>query len=831
VKDGSVHLSLHAGQIEAWKSTSRYTYILAGTQSGKCLALGSRVLLADGTLKAIEDVRPGDVVLSLNETTLRIEPNTVSASFPTGVQPVFRFTLASGRRLDVTSVHPLYGPYGWKPAAEFGVGDRIGVPPRIPQEDNPDSDIYWDAVEKIEPLGEQPVWDITVENGHNFIANDIFAHNTTYLPWVGARNILQTCDPEGGNNDFLAVTATFDLFRLKFLPAMREVLEQALGIGRYWPSNKVIELRDPRTGQFWARRMDDPMWGRVILRAASSPGGLESATARGAILDEFGQDTFTAEAMEALDRRLSLIGGWIVGGTTPYTAFGWIRERVVTPARRIGSATEQPGDKDVCLIQFDSCTNPAFSAEEFERARRSMPAWRFDLFYRGKLSRPAGQIFSCFRDRDVRDAGHRCKVFPVPSRWLRVLGIDFGTTNTAGVIGAVEEDGSGYPTGRLIAMTSYVGAGRHASEHAGHIQTLAGDSEITFAVGGAPSEDGWRQGYLHAGLPVHQPTERDVEVRIDKCFGTIKTGRLLVFETLRGTANGKGLIDQVLDYSRELDALGNPSDKIKDKAKYHLVDALGYLTIGMGALTGMARRFLPFDPRKHWANLPTKEQTVKPETWWPRFGGLVWKPNGAAAFLLGCTDPSGALHVEGEVIRSGVSEGDMASAIKALIQKKRGDGPSVPIVGNAELFADLPTQGGGLVGESAASAFMRAGLSLIPADSDGTSEWAELRDRLEASGARGITIDRSACPSAALALMLIEPDALEPGKPAKHSPIEPGLALCHLLLLRPEAARKSEGAALVAELNKHRAEFGQEGDAPIDPEAANPELLKLLTKK
>lgn len=676
--------------------------------------------------------------------------------------------------------------------------------------------------------GQEAAWKSTAR--YTYFLAGAQSGKTTSLPWLGARNILQTCDPAGGANDFLAVTATYDLFRLKFLPALREVFESALGIGRYWSSNRVIELSDPSTGRFWAKVADDPMWGRIILRAASSPGALESATARGAILDEYGQETFTAEAMEALDRRLSLIGGWIVGGTTPYTAFGWIRERIVIPFGRIGTALEQPGDKDICLITFDSCANPAFSPEEFERARRSMPAWRFDLFYRGKLSRPAGQIFSCFRDRDVADGGHRCKPLVLPSHWLRAVGVDFGTTNTAAVICAIEEDADGYPTGRSIECATYVGAGRHASEHAERIKREAG-GPIAYAVGGAPSEDGWRQGYLWAGLPVYPPTERDVEVRIDRMFGAIKTARCLVFDTLRGSG-GRGLIDQVTDYSRELDALGNPTDKIRDKAKYHLVDALGYKMVGLAALTGIARRFLPFDPRRHWRNLPTKPITMKPESWWPRYGGLVWHPNGAAAFVLAVADPAGALHVEGEVIASGVSATDMAEKIKRLIKERRGDdsksaavpgmmrSASVPIVGNAELFADTPTQGGGLVGESAANAFLRSGLSLIPADGDGVSEWGELRERLEATGARALSVDRTACPITSLTLLLIEPDASESAKPAKHSPIEPGLALCYLLLLRPDAARK-DGV-------KGFDKLGLPGS--VTPEDVDPEMLKMLLK-
>lgn len=86
--------------------------------------------------------------------------------------------------------------------------------------------------------------------------------------------------------DFLAVTASYDLFRLKMLPAMLAVFEQIYGIGRYWVGDKLIEILDPTTGEFWAKRSSDAMWGRVILRSADALGGLESSTARAAWLDE-----------------------------------------------------------------------------------------------------------------------------------------------------------------------------------------------------------------------------------------------------------------------------------------------------------------------------------------------------------------------------------------------------------------------------------------------------------------------------------------------------------------------------------------------------------------
>ena len=40
-------------------------------------------------------------------------------------------------------------------------------------------DVYWDEIVSIEPIGEHQVYDLTVPDGANFIAQDIFVHNTS----------------------------------------------------------------------------------------------------------------------------------------------------------------------------------------------------------------------------------------------------------------------------------------------------------------------------------------------------------------------------------------------------------------------------------------------------------------------------------------------------------------------------------------------------------------------------------------------------------------------------------------------------------------------------
>lgn len=40
------------------------------------------------------------------------------------------------------------------------------------------SEVFWDEIVEIKPVGRMPTFDATVEDTHNFIANGIVAHNS-----------------------------------------------------------------------------------------------------------------------------------------------------------------------------------------------------------------------------------------------------------------------------------------------------------------------------------------------------------------------------------------------------------------------------------------------------------------------------------------------------------------------------------------------------------------------------------------------------------------------------------------------------------------------------
>ena len=353
----------------------------------------------------------------------------------------------------------------------------------------------------------------------------------------------------------MAVTASFDLFKLKLLPEIREVFEHLLGIGRWWSGNKMLELRESRNHPFLAQQADDPMWGRIILRSAQSEGGLESATAKAAWLDEFGQDKFKLSDWEAVLRRLSLSGGPVLGTSTIYN-LGWAKTQVYD--------VWKSGDPDFDVIQFKSIENPAFPLDEYERAKRTLPAWKFRMFYEGEFDRPAGMIFDVFDEKL-----HTCEPFPIPPNWPRAVGIDPIGAVTAALWVAWNPDNK-----QLHVYREYYGLyGKTVVEHAQAVKELCKSERILGWCGGSKSERQARLDWQLGGVYMDEPPVASIESGIDRIYGLLKDNALVVHRCC------KNLIAELGSFSRKLDANDEPTEKIENENDYHCIASLRYVTL------------------------------------------------------------------------------------------------------------------------------------------------------------------------------------------------------------------------------------------------------------
>lgn len=400
---------------------------------------------------------------------------------------------------------------------------------------------------------------------------------TVVGPWWLLREVMRR-----GAGDYMVVAPSYSLMSKKVLPEFVRLFQMRLQLGTYQASKYLFEF-SPR-GQEIAHGGIQQSPTLVFFGHAQNPDSLESATAKAAWLDEAGQRMFRRGSWEAIQRRLSIHEGRVLITTTPYT-LGWLKTELYEPAKA--------GSDLIDLIQFESTMNPVFPAEEFERMRDTLPGWKFNMMYRGRFERPAGMIYDVFR----RDA-HCIPRFPIPDRWHRYMGLDFGGVNTAAVFIAKEPR-----TRRHVLYRTYQDGGRTAAEHANAL--LSNEPKQPFAIGGSRSERQWRQEFSAAGLPIIRPPISDVEVGIDRVYALLKNHPSLdglpepdaemhsdsadrVIRHRPGDpylemfSDHLSLIDDFESYSRILDDNNQPTDKIYNKETYHRLDALRYAGTKIG---------------------------------------------------------------------------------------------------------------------------------------------------------------------------------------------------------------------------------------------------------
>ena len=376
-------------------------------------------------------------------------------------------------------------------------------------------------------------------------------------------DIFAELRPNERLGDFMAVTSTYDLFNQKMLPELLEVFEQTLGIGKYHTGSKVIELSENLVpiwdgGRFLGKHAKDPnMFGRIILRSADSSSGLESMTAKAAWLDEAGQKEYTLLTWEAVQRRLSIAAGRgrgrVLLTTTIYDP-NWLKWEVFDRWAK--------GDPDYRVIQFPSTMNPAFSRKEFERMRKSMPAWRFRMMYEGEYTKPAGLVYTSF-DEEV------CVVdrFEIPDNWLWFIGHDFGGVNSVALAFAQNPH-----SGELYLVYEWHFAGLSVEQQAAILQSRLKGRIIVHRAGGSHQEMGWRKSFTLLHWPIVEPRENAVDVGIQHVFSLHQQNQIKVFR------DNQGYLEEKLSYSYQTGQDFSVDDiTIVNKKRYHYMDAERYI--------------------------------------------------------------------------------------------------------------------------------------------------------------------------------------------------------------------------------------------------------------
>jgi len=139
----------------------------------RCFLAGTKVVMADGSYKNIEDIVVGDLVLAYDEGTGVIANCKVTHTFYHTPEEMTEYYLSVNGNLQVTPNHRFYSEGEWVYAGNLKVGDSLLTKEL--------SESY--AVSSLEKIYEKvPTYDLEIENLHTFFVSidegiDILVHN------------------------------------------------------------------------------------------------------------------------------------------------------------------------------------------------------------------------------------------------------------------------------------------------------------------------------------------------------------------------------------------------------------------------------------------------------------------------------------------------------------------------------------------------------------------------------------------------------------------------------------------------------------------------------
>jgi DNA-directed DNA polymerase III PolC len=144
----------------------------------ECVVGDTRVIDADtGRWVTIEDVFRGKECLKNTlacDPELKLRSRKVLRVIQSGIKPVWRMRTALGHEICATAEHPFMTLSGWRNLGELTVGDHVATALLCLS----GSDIYWDRIVSIEPVGDKETYDLKIEEDHNFVADHFVVHNS-----------------------------------------------------------------------------------------------------------------------------------------------------------------------------------------------------------------------------------------------------------------------------------------------------------------------------------------------------------------------------------------------------------------------------------------------------------------------------------------------------------------------------------------------------------------------------------------------------------------------------------------------------------------------------
>lgn len=169
------------GKESLWSSKCYVTVTL-------CFAAGTKVAMADGTYKPIEDIKIGDIVKSYDEQTKSFVKATVTDSYSFEPESMWdNYYIIINGKLKVTPDHMIIINGEWKEACELNIGDALFS--------IENKEICITSLERV--YKQIPTYNIELDEYHTFFAEGFLVHNPDYPSIIidGGDNLIAQNSP------------------------------------------------------------------------------------------------------------------------------------------------------------------------------------------------------------------------------------------------------------------------------------------------------------------------------------------------------------------------------------------------------------------------------------------------------------------------------------------------------------------------------------------------------------------------------------------------------------------------------------------------------------
>lgn len=147
----------------------------AGKGPGKCVLGDSLIFDRDrGVVRVDDTIGKTFYTLSMSED-LQMEYKKATCEI-NRIQPCTKIVTDSGNEVSISSQHRVFTQRGWIHAEDVTTSDSMVMPKDASLISS--NGILWTKVVSCEPIGKKQTYNVSVDDNHNFVCNNLVVHNT-----------------------------------------------------------------------------------------------------------------------------------------------------------------------------------------------------------------------------------------------------------------------------------------------------------------------------------------------------------------------------------------------------------------------------------------------------------------------------------------------------------------------------------------------------------------------------------------------------------------------------------------------------------------------------